>query len=255
MKKKRGVEKKAGKGAQSTRQSSVIYKLAVLFLSALTLLIGGGFVLKMKLASVLDDGRQSPFTSQAISTDNLQDFLSPDPFAGDEDAEVVITYFYDYQCQWCRRFDRETFPKLKKEYIDRGKVRFVFKDFAFLGEDSKRLALAAECVYKKYGSEKFLEYHLWLYEKQKKKNSGWGSMKNILNFSSSLSWLNTSYLKECVESNTYLQDVKHDTYSGMMRGVSSTPTFFINGRKVSGAQPYSFFKRIIETSSPLSIKQ
>ena len=138
-------------------------------------------------------------------------------------------------------------PLLKKD-VDEGRLMIVFKDFIFLGRDSRTLASAAECVYRKYDTDKFLEYHMLTYMNQGFKNSGWGSDENILDFASQLSWLDTTYLKECLLNNTYLPIVIDDTYAGMLAGVSSTPTFVIGDQLVSGALTYSVFKEIMENS-------
>jgi protein-disulfide isomerase len=61
--------------------------------------------------------------------------------------------------------------------------------------------------------------------------------------------LDIDYLKGCIENNTYLPMVVDDTYSGMLAGVSSTPTFVIGDKKISGALPFSIFKNIIENQS------
>ena len=106
--------------------------------------------------------------------------------------------------------------------------------------------MAAECVYVKYGTGKFLEYHIFLYENQGARNSGWGSINNIINFSSSLGWLDTAYLSQCISNNTYLPVIVDDTYSAMLAGISSTPTFVMDDKKFSGAQPIETFRQIIE---------
>ncbi|MEK6916732.1 MAG: thioredoxin domain-containing protein [Nanoarchaeota archaeon] len=187
------------------------------------------------------------YTMERLNSQVGENTFLEDPTFGSEDADVTIIYYFDYQCKWCQKFDLETFPILKQEYIDTGKLKFIFKDFAFLGKDSQTLALAAECIYRKYGSEKFLEYHLLTYQNQHQKGSGWGSKENILTYSKSIDGIDLGYLDSCIINNTYLAEIVDDTYSGTLAGVSSTPTFFIGDKKISGAQPYSVFRELIET--------
>lgn len=218
-----------------------IFRLIILIIFILVALIVLSFFTKQQLSSRLEE-KSTLKTSLGIP-------ISDNPSFGSEDAPITIIYFYDYQCAWCRKFDLETFPRLKEDFIDKGQLRFIFKDFTFLGPDSKRLAIAAECIYRRYGTEKFLEYHLLTYQNQQTRGSGWGSKDNILSFSSSIEDLDFEYLDNCIQNNTYLSVVIDDKYDGMLAGVSSTPTFFIGERKITGAHPYSKFKEIIETSS------
>ena len=73
--------------------------------------------------------------------------VDDDPVLGDPNARVTIIEFGDYQCPFCRSFWKDTFPRLKKEYIDTGKVRFVFRDFPQKGHpEAVAAAMAAECA-------------------------------------------------------------------------------------------------------------
>ena len=169
-----------------------------------------------------------------------------EPSFGNPNAENLIIYFYDYQCRWCREFDLNVFPKFKENYIDTGEAFFVFKDFAILGKDSVYLANAAECIYMLYGDERFLEYHLLFYENQGPKNSGWGSEENIYSMTKNLSWVNQTEFSECFDDWEYADDVKLNTMVAVGLGLPSTPSFFINGVRLSGYVPYEGFELIID---------
>jgi len=168
-----------------------------------------------------------------------------DPIFGKKDAKATMIYYYDYQCQWCRKFDLETFPIIKKELIDTGRLRVIFKDFSFLGRDSNTLALGAECIYRRYGRDKFLEYHTLAYQNQKSKNSGWGSPEHVMAFSKQMDDVDMTYLESCILNNTYLPSIIDDTYDGMLAGISSTPSFILGNAKISGAQPYEVFLKLV----------
>ena len=88
--------------------------------------------------------------------------IDDDPFIGSEDAPVTIIEFSDYQCPFCRKFWTETLPLIKSEYIDTGKVKFVYRDFplASLHPMATPSAEAAECVRDVAGNDAaYFEYH------------------------------------------------------------------------------------------------
>ena len=80
----------------------------------------------------------------------------PGPTKGSADASVVIVYFTDFQCGYCRKFVKDTLPKIEDQYIRTGKVRLVFRHMAILGEASTQAARASSCA---FDQGKFWEYH------------------------------------------------------------------------------------------------
>src|SRR3989344_2071642 len=88
-----------------------------------------------------------------------------DPVIGDKDAKVTIIEFSDFQCPFCSRFREQTFDQLKKEYIDTGKVKFVYRDFPLesIHPNALKAAEASECA---DDQGKFWEYHDILFSKQ-----------------------------------------------------------------------------------------
>jgi protein-disulfide isomerase len=135
-------------------------------------------------------------------------------------------------------------PKLKSDYIDTGKVRFVYQDFAFLGQDSTTAAEATHCAAEQ---GKFWEYHDYLLKNQGQENAGWASANKQKIFAKTLG-LNTSKFNQCLDSRKYQKKVEDQTNAGKNYGVSGTPTVFINGQKIVGAQPYNVFKQAIDSA-------
>ncbi len=166
-----------------------------------------------------------------------------DPAYGSDDAPVKITYYYDYQCRWCRRFELETVPRLRA-LIEEGRVQLVYKDFVFIGRDSLKAANAAECIFQEAGNEAFLRFHARLYEEQKTKNTGWVTDELLERIMGGLG-LPVEEIFSCMRAREYEGNVRLDTETGKLHGVTSTPTFIIGGKKISGAQPYEVFERII----------
>ena len=161
-----------------------------------------------------------------------------DAFIGDKNAPVIIVSFEDYQCPFCKRAFDQTFPLLKKEYIDTGKVKYVYRDFPLSFHPfAQKAAEAAECA---RDQGKYWEYHNLIFINQDQlSDSVFGLWASQLN-------LNINEFNDCFNSEKYTQEVQKDFNDGQSYGVSGTPTFFINGKRLVGAQPYSAFKTLID---------
>jgi len=164
------------------------------------------------------------------------------PVMGDKNAKVKVVEFADFQCPFCKQWFSEVEPSLIKDYVKTGKVAFYWRDYPFLGQESNLSANAARCANEQ---GKFWEFHDYLYDHQGQENSGAFSADNLKQFGASLG-LNVDQFNNCVDSNKYNTDATKDMSDGQKAGVSGTPTIFINGISIVGAQPYSAFKTIID---------
>ncbi|MBI3334227.1 DsbA family protein [Candidatus Pacearchaeota archaeon] len=163
-----------------------------------------------------------------------------DAVLGDSDAPVTIIEFSDYECPYCGKHYTETYPQLKREYIDTGKVKLVFRDFPLsFHPNALPAALAAECVKEKGGDDAYFAYHDILFE-----NQATLSTANMKAWADELGY----NIDSCLDSQKYADEVREDTADGSAAGVQGTPSFFINGRQLSGAQPYSAFKQAIDAA-------
>ncbi len=176
--------------------------------------------------------------SQPTETPRTEVSADDDAFKGSADAPVTIIEFSDFQCSFCARFFSQTLPQLQTNYIDTGKVKFVFRDFPLgFHAEAQKAAEAAECA----GDQgKFWEMHDKLFENYASLN-----VANMKQWASDLG-LDTATFNDCLDSGKYESEVKSDMQDGQNAGISGTPSFFINGIKVVGAQPYSTFQQIIE---------
>ena len=161
-----------------------------------------------------------------------------DPFLGDENAPVVLVSFEDYQCLFCKRAFDETLPQLKSEYIDTGKVKYVYRDYPLsFHPDAQKSAEAAECV---NDQGKYWEMHDLIFNNQQSL-----SVSSLKQYASQLG-LDSTKFNSCLDSGEKASEVQNDFNEGQSYGVSGTPTFFINGNRLVGAQPYSAFKSLID---------
>ena len=167
---------------------------------------------------------------------------STDFVLGDKNALVTIVEYGDFQCPFCGKFFKDTEPVIRENYIKTGKVKFIYRDFAFLGQESFWAANAARCA----GDQgKFWQYHDYLYGNQQGENQGAFSKANLKNFAASLS-LDKEKFNACLDSNKYDEAVKKDSKAGADAGVQGTPGVFINDRLYVGALPTATFTQIID---------
>lgn len=167
------------------------------------------------------------------------------PTLGNNDAKVTIVEFSDFQCPYCQSFQNSTFGQIKNTYIDTGKVKFAYRHFPLSKHaNAQKAAEASECA---NDQGKFWDYHDKLFATQ----SDWEGKNNddaIQAFTDLANQIGIdgSIFNSCVISVKHTGDVNADSSAGQSIGVSGTPSFFINGQIVSGAQPFDTFKTIID---------
>ena len=164
------------------------------------------------------------------------------PEQGDPDAPVEFVIWADFQCPFCKRFETETLPLIRANYVDTGKVRFVWRNFVNYGQESQDAAVAAYCAGEQ---DDFWEYHDTLYRNQGGINSGAFSSSRLLQFAEDQQ-LDIPTFEACQSQTKYDAVLGADRSVGRDQGVTGTPGFFINGQYISGAQPYEVYAGIID---------
>ncbi len=160
-----------------------------------------------------------------------------DPALGPPDAEVVIVEFLDFQCGYCGRFATETLYQILDTYGD--EIRFVSRDFPLtsIHTHAQKAAEAAQCAHEQ---GKYWEYHDLLLRNQQAL-----TIDGLKGYAEQLG-LDMMSFDECLESGRYTTEVQQDLADGETYGVTGTPTFFVNGRLLVGAKPFSAFQAMIE---------
>lgn len=168
-----------------------------------------------------------------------------EPTIGDDNAPVTIVEFTEYQCPFCKRYVDETFSQIKENYIDTGKVKYVIRDFPlpFHG-NAQKASEAANCA---DDQGKYWEYHEKLFAEQETWSEK-GSDEAIAAFKDYAKnlGLETVEFGKCLDEDAYKDEIDQDLADGQNYGVSGTPSFFINGYLLVGAQPYEAFEQMIE---------
>ncbi|MBS3059181.1 MAG: DsbA family protein [Candidatus Diapherotrites archaeon] len=179
---------------------------------------------------------QQPTPSAVI---DMQELADDDPAKGSTDAPVTIIEFSDFQCPFCGRFYDQALSQIQSEYIDTGKVKLIYRDFPLssIHPEAQPAAEAAECANEQ---GKFWEMHNKIFENQDSMSAA-----SYKQWAAELG-LNTTQFNSCLDTSKYEGEVLADFSDGSNAGGSGTPTFFINGQKIVGAQPFSSFKAVID---------
>ncbi len=187
------------------------------------------------------DAGEASLRLEGASLDTLK--VRKDDFVlGNPAAPVVAVEYGDFQCPFCARFFSATESQLRKTYIKEGTVALVWRDFAFLGEESMRAAEAARCA----GEQgKFWEYHDILFLRQAGENQGAFNDTALLGFAKEIG-LKQDTFAACMSSKKYRQKIIVSAQEGKALGVSGTPTTFVNGQLINGAVLFDTFKNAIE---------
>ncbi len=179
---------------------------------------------------------------RAVAEINMDDLVENQPYMGEEDASVVLVEFSDYKCGYCSKFFNETLPLIKEKYVDTGKLKFVYKDFLLGYKGDYEAALAAECTRDQLGNEAFFDMHSHIFETI----SDGFSIDTYADYAAILG-ADRSEFVTCVESEKFKEEIYGDGEMGRSVGVSGTPGFVLNGKVISGAQPYRVFEEAIES--------
>jgi protein-disulfide isomerase len=160
------------------------------------------------------------------------------PTTGLKNAPVTIIEFSDFECSYCEKFYTQTLPLIQKNYITTGKLRFVYRDFPIaFHQYAYKAAEAAKCAQEQ---GKFWEYHDLLFNNQNSLDNS-----SFIQFAQELR-LNETAFNDCLDSGRMNARVQNDINDGSKYGITGTPTFYINGIELAGAQPYSVFEKIID---------
>ncbi len=170
------------------------------------------------------------------------DYTDDDAVIGDDDAPVTIVEFSDYQCPFCQSFYEDTLPQLKKNYIDTGKVKFIYRDYALAKhQDAYPAALFAECVRDQTDDKGYYKAHDWLFENM----SGGYDKDAAIKFAQGIG-ADAAELQKCIDTDKFKEEIAKDMEDGSAAGFNGTPSFIINGKASEGALPYDYISQLID---------
>lgn len=182
----------------------------------------------------------APSAEAKLSEQQAKDILKDAILvSGKDNAKVKIVEFSDFQCPFCARFYKDTLGQIEKEYVQTGKVAYYYRHFPLysIHPNAENAALGAECA-KEQG--KFRIYHDKIFENQSAITAD-----DLKKYAVDLK-LDTGKFNNCFDQKKYKTNIDRDAKLGGELSVTGTPAFFINGQRISGAQPFSSFKSIID---------
>jgi len=160
-------------------------------------------------------------------------------------APITVYEMSDFQCPYCRRFALSTFPDLDREYIATGKVRWVFINYP-LTMIHPNAAAAAEVAMCAARNAKFWEVHDLLFRNQ----ATWAPLTEpgafFLTLADSAA-IPPDAFRKCLVDRATLDEVASDAKGSAQSGASSTPSFYIEGGLLPGAQPVEVFRQILDS--------
>jgi len=216
----------------------VVWKIisAILVILIIISIYTNGFGLSPTCNAIVDDDLEN--INDGSSDDDFSDLTDDDSVKGDPNAPVTIVEFSEYECPFCARFYSQTYLQIVEEYVDTGKVKVVFRDFPLsFHKNAQKAAEAAECAGEQ---DQYYDMHDKLF--------GDGVVGGVTTFKKYAQeiGLNTADFDACLDSGNMAAETKKDMSDGQAAGVKGTPAFFINGEFISGAQPFSVFKKAID---------
>lgn len=167
-----------------------------------------------------------------------------DAVLGDPAAPITLVDFSDFQCPFCLNFFNNVFPEIKKNYIDTGKVKYIFKNLPLpIHAKSVAAALAARCsgeqgMFYEMHDQLFADFDNWTVSDNHYKYFG--------DYAKSLK-LNLKEFYRCYEDQLVRDKIDKDVALAKSLEISATPSFFVNGYLIPGTYPYEVFKQIFDT--------
>lgn len=180
-------------------------------------------------ALVLDDGTPRP--AALMEEGPLGDMAQGDP-----DAPATLIEYASLTCPYCRKFHTDTYPRLKKELIDTGRVRYIVREFP-IGNTAAAAAVVTRCAPK--------EDRFTLFEKYLTQQKKWTSQEvryDALYEIAAQTGMSRAAFDRCLENQELIDGVKWSKQRGRELGVTGTPTFFINGEKETGVLTFEQIK-------------
>ncbi|MBN1385935.1 thioredoxin domain-containing protein [Candidatus Woesearchaeota archaeon] len=193
-------------------------------------------------AAVDDDADAKPTqptqpTNPTQPTIDMKKLVDDDTVKGDKDSPVTIVEFSEFECPFCGRYYRDTYGQIMDNYVKTGKVKYVFRDFPLsFHQNAQKAAEAAECAGEQ---DMYWEMHDKLFE-----SGVTGGVDSFKQYAADIG-LDTDDFNSCLDSGKMAAETAKDMQDGQAAGIRGTPGFIINGKLLSGAQPYTAFEAAI----------
>ncbi|MEG6508766.1 DsbA family protein [Methyloligella sp. 2.7D] len=230
-------------GSKSPKSQFQLILVAAIFIVALA--AGGVFFLTSPGGNGVSEAQAA--TGEAGSTIPMEELMAkgplPDVVIGDPDAPVTIVEYASMTCPHCADFHENVYPELKKEYVDTGKVKFIFREFP-LDILAARASMLARCA----GPDRQMALVSALFQTQR----SWAvpgdeqkSMDGLLRIARQAGFSKESFDKCLNDQELYENIVKMRAKGSKEFGVNSTPSFFIDGKPLGREHQLENFEQVL----------
>ena len=187
----------------------------------------------------------------AAKADGVPPITDEDVVLGRADAPVTIIEYASLSCPHCAEFEIATWPQVKKDWIETGKAKYVFRDFplngpAFRGSLLARCAARAE--FYPFIEELYANQNSWVFDDE-------AATMNALQRIGVVGGVSADRFAACENDKVLQAKIAASESAAQQAGVDSTPTFFVNGTKVAGAMAYSDFAKALQTAAAAVAKK
>jgi protein-disulfide isomerase len=190
---------------------------------------------------------QTAETNKALNVPPAEELMQPGPLGeralGSPNAPVTVIEYVSLTCPHCAAFQRDVFPRVKKEYIDTGKIRFIVREFP-IGRSAGNAAIANRCA----PEDKYFTLLTNLLARQPEWVSQEVRLDAIYGVAKSVGMSRETFDK-CLANQGIIDGLNEVKQRGRKFGVIGTPTFFANGRKAQGATTYEEFRALVDPQS------
>jgi protein-disulfide isomerase len=191
-------------------------------------------------AMYFSDGKKAvaPDTDLNQSVVNIKNVKADsEPFIGNPNAPVVMAVWFDYQCPACQYNEQNLISPLVDEYVKTGKLKIIFKDFAFLSPQSQVIAVAGRAVWEAY-PDKFYDWHKFILLNQ-------GKTVSVTDYPG----IDKVIIEKMIAEKTvsYQEMVDADKVEGVKFGVNATPSFILGDKLYVGVPQYDVVKQMIDS--------
>ena len=236
--------------------SKLIQSISLSIIAAAIIISGTIIYTSSKKENVAVNNNNNQPTNLPNPNQPVKVSMDDDAVFGYKNAPLTMIEFSDYECPFCKRHFDQVYSQIKKDYIDTGKVKLVYRDFIAVPSHNPLAtseAMSAQCAKEQGGDSAYFKFHDELFTMTT--SNGNGLLLNDLPLIASKIGLNVATFKQCLASNKYKDEIAKDQQDGSAAGVNGTPSFFIgkstadgtiDGKIIVGAVPYNDFKVAIE---------
>ena len=190
---------------------------------------------------------QTAETEKPLNVPPAEELMQPGPLGeralGNPNAPVTVIEYVSLTCPHCAAFHRDVFPRVKKDYIDTGKIRFIVREFP-IGRSAGNAAIANRCA----PADQYFTLLANLLARQPEWVSQEVRLDAIYGVAKSVGMSRETFDK-CLANQSMIEGLNEVKQRGRKFGVIGTPTFFANGRKAQGATTYEEFKALVDPQS------